>query len=87
LVNPIRRLTEHELLASLTRLFKENSEYQTVLKVMLEEGTSDIELIAAIVKEIGRREAKQELQPNYLYNLIFNAKLDDYPTTKTDGEV
>jgi hypothetical protein len=54
---------------------------------MLEEGTSDIELIAAIVKEISRRETKQELQPNYLYNTIFNAKLDDYPSTATDSEV
>jgi hypothetical protein len=55
---------------------------------MLQEGTDDIELMAAIVKEFSRRDAKQELQPNYLCNIIFNAKLDDYPTTTaTDSEV
>ncbi|MDR2719327.1 MAG: hypothetical protein LBC03_00785 [Nitrososphaerota archaeon] len=88
MTNPIRRLTAKELLLTLNRLFVENSENKNILQTMLQEGTDDIELMAAIVKEFSRRDAKQELQPNYLCNIIFNAKLDDYPTTTaTDSEV
>ncbi|MCL2287823.1 MAG: hypothetical protein FWC33_01380 [Candidatus Bathyarchaeota archaeon] len=48
MVNPIKRMTEKELLKTLQRLINENPVYDDVLKCALDEGTSDIDLLCSI---------------------------------------
>jgi len=85
-VNPIKRMTEKELLKTLQRLITENPVYDDVLKCALDEGTSDIDLLCSIVEEFQRRERKQLIQPNYIANILYTTKLDSYLTEKTTTE-
>jgi len=85
-VNPIKRMTEQELLKTLQRLINENPVYDDVLKCALDEGTSDIGLLCSIVDEFQRRENKELIQSNYIAHNFYNHKLDEYQTTPTTEE-